>query len=138
MPKIVFIGAGSLGFARGLVRDLLTFPRLRESTLTLADIDPERLDFAARAVRRIVELGGYPAKVEATMNRAEALEGADYVLCTILGAGSRSGATTSRSPRRSTRRNSFATRCSSIWTTTSRNPAGTTRSITPGSASGPI
>lgn len=54
MPKIVFIGAGSLGFARGLVRDLLTFPRLRESTLTLADIDPERLDFAARAVRRIV------------------------------------------------------------------------------------
>jgi alpha-galactosidase len=84
MPKIVFIGAGSLGFPRNLVRDLLTFPRLRESTITLMDIDPERLDFADRAVRRIVELGGYPAKVEATMDRAEALEGADYVLCTIL------------------------------------------------------
>ncbi len=26
MTKIAFIGAGSLGFTRGLVRDILTFP----------------------------------------------------------------------------------------------------------------
>ena len=36
-------------------------------------IDPERLDFARRAVQRIVDLGGYPAKVEATLDRAAAL-----------------------------------------------------------------
>ena len=87
MTKIAFIGAGSLGFTRGLVRDLLTFPLLRDATISLMDIDAERLDFAYRSVRRIVEMGNYPAQVEATMERAEALRGADAVLCTILAGG---------------------------------------------------
>jgi alpha-galactosidase len=87
MTKITFIGAGSLGFTRGLVRDILTFPLLEDATLCLMDIDPERLDFAKRACERIVELGNYPAKVEATMDRAEALKGADVVLVTILAGG---------------------------------------------------
>src|SRR5262245_9332586 len=87
MTKITFIGAGSLGFTRGLVRDMLTFSLLRDATLCLMDIDPERLDFARRAVQRIVELGNYPAKVEATMDRAEALKDADVVLVTILAGG---------------------------------------------------
>ncbi|NPV08951.1 MAG: alpha-galactosidase [Anaerolineae bacterium] len=86
MPKITFIGAGSLGFTRGLVRDVLTFPLLEGSTISLMDIDDERLDFAYRAVSRIVEAGGYPARIEATTDRAEALAGADAVLCTILAA----------------------------------------------------
>ena len=42
MAKIAFIGAGSLGFTRGLVRDMLTFPLLRDATISLMDIDPER------------------------------------------------------------------------------------------------
>ena len=87
MTKIAFIGAGSLGFTRGLVRDILTFPLLEDATLALMDVDEERLDFAGRAVQRIVDQGKYPAKVEATLDRKEALEGADAVLCTIL-AGS--------------------------------------------------
>ncbi len=86
MPKITFIGAGSLGFTRGLVRDILTFPALADSTLSLMDIDPERLEFAETAVRRIVKAGNYPAKVEATLDRRQALDGADAVLCTILAA----------------------------------------------------
>lgn len=86
MPKITFIGAGSLGFTRGLVRDVLTFPALADSTISLMDIDPERLEFAKTAVTRIVKAGNYPAKVEATMDRRKALEGADAVLCTILAA----------------------------------------------------
>ncbi len=84
MAKIAFIGAGSLGFTRGLVRDILTFPLLRDATISLMDIDPERLDFAYRACTSIVERGNYPAKVEATLDRAAALKGADAVLCTIL------------------------------------------------------
>ena len=87
MAKIAFIGAGSLGFTRGLVRDILTFPLLEDATLALMDVNEERLDFARRAVQRIVDRGKYPAKVEATLNQKEALEGADAVLCTIL-AGS--------------------------------------------------
>ncbi len=84
MPKIAFIGAGSIGFTRKLVRDLLTFPTLAGSDIALMDIDPERLDFAERAVKRIVEVGGYPATVTATRDRTEALEGADFVIVTIL------------------------------------------------------
>jgi alpha-galactosidase len=84
MPKIAFIGAGSLGFTRGLVRDILTFPLLKDATIALMDINAERLEFAQKAVQRIIDLGNYPAKVEATMDRTAALKGADAVLCTIL------------------------------------------------------
>jgi alpha-galactosidase len=84
MSKITFIGAGSLGFTRSLVRDILTFPLLKDSTLSLMDINAERLEFSRASVQKIVDMGHYPAKVEATMDRVEALKGADVVLCTIL------------------------------------------------------
>lgn len=87
MTKITFIGAGSFGFTRKLARDILTFPLLTDSTLTLMDINAERLDFAQQAVQRIVDLGNYPAKVVATMDRAQALKDADVVLVTILAGG---------------------------------------------------
>jgi len=86
-PKICFIGAGSLGFTRGLVRDLLTFPLMRDAQISLMDIDPERLSFSKTAVERIIELGKYPATVEATLDRKQALKNADAVLCTILVGG---------------------------------------------------
>ena len=85
--KITFIGAGSLGFTRGLVRDILTFPALSDAELCLMDISTERLSFARDAVQRIVDAGGYPARVTATTDRAEAIKGADGVLCTILNGG---------------------------------------------------
>ncbi len=84
MAKITFIGAGSFGFTRNLVRDVLTFPTTTDAHICLMDINPERLAFSERAVRKIVAAGDYPATVTATLNRAEALEGADAVLCTIL------------------------------------------------------
>lgn len=84
MPKLTFIGAGSFGFTRNLVRDVLTFDSLAGSTICLMDINPERLEYSRRAVQRIIDEGGYPAKVETTQDRVEALTGADYVLVTIL------------------------------------------------------
>ena len=87
MVKIAFIGAGSLSFTRGLVRDILTFPALKDAEIALMDIDSERLDFAKRACQSIVDRGNYPAKVTATMDRKEALKDADAVLCTILNGG---------------------------------------------------
>jgi alpha-galactosidase len=87
MAKIAFIGAGSFGFTRGLVRDILTFPLLEDATLALMDIDRERLGYITQAVKSIIAEGKYPAKVMSTTNRPKALEGADAVICTIL-AGS--------------------------------------------------
>ncbi len=87
MARIVFIGAGSFGFTRKLVRDVLTFPTMRDATIVLMDIDRDRLELIAKAVRMIVERGNYPAKVEVTADRREALKGADVVVCTILAGG---------------------------------------------------
>ena len=84
MTKIAFIGAGSLGFTRELVRDVLTFPLLANSEIALMDINPERLDFSKRSVEKIISLGKYPATVTATLDRVEALRNADVVLTTIL------------------------------------------------------
>ena len=87
MKKIAFIGAGSFGFTRTLVRDILSFPAFADAEIALMDINPERLAYIERACKKIVEAGKYPAKITATMNRAEALQGADGVLITILSGG---------------------------------------------------
>jgi alpha-galactosidase len=87
MTKITFIGAGSLEFTSQLVRDILTFPLLEDAEIALMDINPERLDFARRAVTRLVEAGGHPVRVTATLERGAALKDANVVLTTILAGG---------------------------------------------------
>ncbi len=87
MAKITFIGAGSFGFTRGLVMDILTFPTMKDATISLMDIDSERLEYSRKCVQHIVDLGKYPAKVETTTDRKKALKGSDAVLCTLLLGG---------------------------------------------------
>lgn len=84
MTKITFIGAGSLEFTGELVRDILTFPLLQDAQICLMDIHAERLKFAETAVMKIIDEGRYPARVTATLDRAQALRDADVVLTTIL------------------------------------------------------
>lgn len=85
--KITFIGAGSVKFTRNLVRDLLTFSALKDCTITLMDTEEEALALAKAACERIIEAGRYPAKIVATTDRAEALKGANAVVCTIKVGG---------------------------------------------------
>ncbi len=87
MPKIAFVGAGSLGFTRTLVIDIMSWEDLANSTISLIDVDEERLDYAKRAVEKIMEVGNYPATVEASVDRAEGLKDADIVIITILAHG---------------------------------------------------
>lgn len=82
--RFAFIGAGSFGFTRGLVRDLLTYKAFQDATIVLMDIDEGRLATIKKAVERIVDAGQYQARVVATTDRAEALKGADGVVTTIL------------------------------------------------------
>ncbi len=84
MAKVVFIGAGSFGFTRNLVRDLLTFDNLNSTEIALVDINRQRLNFARRACQKLVDQGGYRATVTATTDRREVLKGADAVCVTIL------------------------------------------------------
>jgi alpha-galactosidase len=78
--KVALVGAGSVVFARTLIGDLLTFPELADgATVALMDIDEERLRVAELTARTIAETLGTNTTVEATLDRREALAGADYV-----------------------------------------------------------
>ncbi len=87
MKKFAFIGAGSMTFTRTLIRDLLTYPAFFDCELALMDIDPDRLAGITRAAERIVREMNSPARITPTLSRAEALEGADGVLCTVFNGG---------------------------------------------------
>ncbi len=80
MPKITFIGAGSVVFTRDLCSDIALTPALQGSTIALMDIDPVRLELARRTVQAIVDRSRLEAKVTATTDQREAVNGADYVI----------------------------------------------------------
>ena len=87
MRKFTFIGAGSLGFTRDLVRDLLTFEAFDDCEIMLMDINEKRLEYSRRGCQKIVDAGHHKAVVKATTNRQEALKDADGVLITVLQGG---------------------------------------------------
>ena len=87
MPKITLIGAGSTVFTRNLCSDILLTPALQESTIALMDIDPARLAQARDLVGAIIDQRGLKARVEATTDRREAVEDADYVITTFQQGG---------------------------------------------------
>jgi alpha-galactosidase len=89
MPKITFIGAGSTVFAKNLLGDILSFPELAESTISLYDIDHERLRTSEVVARNLArKLEAHPT-IEATTDRRAALDGADYAICMIQVGGYR-------------------------------------------------
>jgi alpha-galactosidase len=87
MPKITFIGAGSLVFTRNLCNDILLTPSLEESEIVLMDIDPQRLEMAYTIVQALIEKRGSKAKISATLDRRAALRGTDYVIATFQQGG---------------------------------------------------
>lgn len=79
-PKIAFVGAGSATFTRMLLGDIFSYPELREATISLHDIDAERLETSAGVARVTAEEAGATPAVEAHPERRAALDGADYVI----------------------------------------------------------
>ncbi|MGO1482326.1 MAG: alpha-glucosidase/alpha-galactosidase [Brachybacterium sp.] len=86
-PKITLIGAGGFVFPFRLIGDILSFPALRDSTLTLMDINPDKLGPVAAATRELVAHHGFPTRVEETTDRRAALDGADIVIITFQVGG---------------------------------------------------
>lgn len=88
--KIAFVGAGSTVFAKALIGDLIGHPELADrATIALMDIDEERLRSSEIVAQRIVDTSGADARVEATLDRRTALDGADYVITMIQVGGYR-------------------------------------------------
>ncbi|HRF48848.1 MAG TPA: alpha-glucosidase/alpha-galactosidase [Anaerolineales bacterium] len=80
MTKITFIGAGSTVFAKNLLGDILSFPELADATISLMDVNPERLRTSEIVAHKVAEFFGAKPKIEATLDRRKALDGADYAI----------------------------------------------------------
>lgn len=88
MPlKIAMIGAGSIGFTRVLLRDLLAVPELADTHFAFTDINERNLDMVTQLCRRDIEHNRLPARIDATTDRRAAIADADYVICTIRQGG---------------------------------------------------
>lgn len=87
MPRIVMIGAGSVVFAKRLLTDLLSWPALQASEIVLMDIDAGRLELIGALAERLVVQEHLPARIITTTDRRAALDGADYVICSIQVGG---------------------------------------------------
>lgn len=87
MPKIAMIGAGSTVFAKALLGDILSFPELADSEIALMDIDAERLRTSEIVAKKVSDAVGARARVAATTDRRQAVQGADYVINMIQVGG---------------------------------------------------
>jgi alpha-galactosidase len=78
--KISFIGAGSVGFTRKLVTDILTVPELRDCEISLMDIDAGNLDLIYHVLDKDIKANGLPSvRLTKTTDRRESLRGAKYI-----------------------------------------------------------
>jgi alpha-galactosidase len=88
MPlKIAMIGAGSIGFTRRLMADLLTVPEFSDTHFAFTDLSEHNLDMVTQLARRDIAGNDLPATVDATTDRRAAIADADYVLCMIRQGG---------------------------------------------------
>jgi len=94
MTKITFLGAGSTVFAKNLMGDILSFPELANATISLHDINEERLKTSEVVAHRVSEALGVSPKIEASLDRRKSLEGADYAISMIQVAGYKPGTVT--------------------------------------------
>jgi len=84
--RIAIIGAGSVGFTRKLVGDLLCVPEFADVEIALTDIDRHNLDMIETILKRTVSASRLPARVTATTERRKAVEGARYIInCVRVG-----------------------------------------------------
>jgi alpha-galactosidase len=81
------IGAGSLGFTRQLMGDLLCVPELQDTEFHFMDIDKRNLDMVTKICQRDIDGNGVKAKIIPTTDRIKAIKGADYVVSTIRHGG---------------------------------------------------
>jgi hypothetical protein len=91
MTKISFIGAGSTVFAKNLMGDILSFPELADATISLHDINEERLRTSEIVARKVAYTVDASPTIEATTDRRRSLDGADYAICMIQVAGYKPG-----------------------------------------------
>jgi len=85
--KIVFLGAGSVGFTRCLLRDVLSVPEFKDIEVSFTDINVHNLSMVTELCQRDIAENGLNIRIQSTTDRREALKNAKYVICTIRVGG---------------------------------------------------
>jgi alpha-galactosidase len=86
--KITIIGAGSVGFTRRMIADILTVPQLQNIEIALMDIDNHSLEMVFNILERDIKANGLDkVKLIKTTNRREALKNARYIFSFIRVGG---------------------------------------------------
>ncbi|MFV0466384.1 MAG: alpha-glucosidase/alpha-galactosidase [Lachnospiraceae bacterium] len=84
--KIAFIGAGSLGFTRGILRDILSVKEFRDIKVAFTDINSENLRMVTELCQRDIKENGLNIQIQSTLDRREAFHDAKYVInCVRIG-----------------------------------------------------
>ncbi|MCS7061663.1 MAG: alpha-glucosidase [Anaerolineae bacterium] len=81
--RIVLIGAGSAQFGYGTIGDILQSKVLEGSHIVLHDINPDTLAVVAKNAQAFIETHNLPFTLSATTNRAEAFQGATFLINSI-------------------------------------------------------
>ena len=80
--QVAMIGAGSIGFTRKLMMDILAVEELRDVTFRFMDISEESLEMVTKLCEKMVADSGLSGsvKIVPTTDQREAISGADYVI----------------------------------------------------------
>lgn len=82
--KIAMIGAGSIGFTRKLVSDLLTVKEFDDLEIMLEDIDEHNLEMVYKIIKRDLKANKKTkVKLSTTLNQREAVRNAKYIINTV-------------------------------------------------------
>ena len=85
--KIAVIGAGSVGFTKRLVTDIVCVPELQDVEFALTDTSAHNLSLVQTLLDRMVEANRLPTRITATTDRRQAIEGARYVISCVRVGG---------------------------------------------------
>ncbi len=85
--KITFIGAGSIGFTRKLVQDILGVAAFQNIRIAFTDINAANLEMVTQLCQRDIEANGLDIRIESTLDRREAIRDARYVLSVVRVGG---------------------------------------------------
>ncbi|HOQ31399.1 MAG TPA: alpha-glucosidase/alpha-galactosidase [Candidatus Hydrogenedens sp.] len=89
MSKICFLGAGSTVFAKNVLGDCMHVEALKDATVALLDIDPERLGESERMVKNLNKTLGADMKIESYLaeDAEKAFKDANYIVNAIQVGG---------------------------------------------------
>ncbi len=85
--KIAIIGAGSVGFTKKLMTDIVSVPELRDAEFALTDVSEHNLSMIQQILGRIVEANRLPTRITATTDRRKAISGAKYIISCVRVGG---------------------------------------------------